>query len=74
MGRRLPLEWNVTLLASRTDYKSYTALFQQLKTVRSDIAVVRLTMEGVNKGGEMLRKIGARIERVGVGKGGALAP
>jgi len=63
MGRRLPLEWNVTLLASRTDYKSYTALFQQLKTVRSDIAVVRLTMEGVNKGGEMLRKIGARIER-----------
>ena len=61
---RLPLEWNVTVMASRTETKSYTQLFTQLKTMRGDIAVVRLTMEGANRGGELLRAIGARIERV----------
>jgi hypothetical protein len=61
--RRLPLEWNSTLLVSRTDHDQFYATAQAVKQRRPDVMVVHVTPDAANRAAQMLDQMRARIER-----------
>lgn len=61
--RRLPLEWNSTLLVSRTDHDQFYATAQAVKQRRPDVMVLHVTPDAANRAAQMLDQMRARIER-----------
>lgn len=70
---RLPLEWNVTLLVSRTDHEQYYETVTNIKQNRADVALVRLLPDTAHMAADLLQQLRLRIEKARgleyVGKG-----
>lgn len=59
---RLPLEWNSTLLVSRTDGEEFYSVVSELKNRRPDVNVVRIDQRGAVAAGDLLDTLRKRIE------------
>ena len=59
---RLPLEWNATLLVSRTDGEDFYNVVSELKNRRPDVNVVRINPPGAAAASDLLDTLRKRIE------------
>ena len=60
---RLPLEWNATLLVSRTDGEDFYNVVSELKNRRPDVNVVRINPPGAAAASTLLDTLRQRIEK-----------